>query len=461
MIADLAWWVFKTSFGLISLASIWVRASMHSGPPWAKDTEQEKKALGEAQDARWSLIREPIAGFRHAFYRTRKGARLHYVVNRGVEEKSEGRNVAIFIHGFPDSYLLWRSVLEDPELRDYVLVAVDLPGYGGSDGLSSYDATSVLEALTDFIIGMRSAFLNQDYKLVMVMHDWGSLIGARLASEAKGLADHWVVTSGLVPHATVANVRSQSSLAMQMLRTWTRQPLNTVLLRNAIRALDPVKSQFSCSFYIFCFNLPPPFNIFFATFGNYWFLRILHSLGKGKAQKPDAGELAEAMAMSAGPAMAQITKNTGNGHDGLRYGEAVRKRVADRGMAEKIRIYREGLFVGTWDKSLQTTADLYNLPGSSVMVSTTAPQGAFKAPATIIMGKDDLAFDRRLALGGVRDYLPKGSHVLVIEGAGHWLPIEETGRLVLQKTVRWALGDGTGKSAPFADMSNVQIVEEL
>lgn len=247
-----------------------------------------------------------------------------------------------------------------------------------------------------------------------------------------------------------------------MLRTWSRQPLNTVLLRNALRALDPVKSQFSRSFYIFCFNLPPPFHTFLATFGNFWFLRVMHSLGKGGSQKPDAKELAEAMAMSTGPAMAQLDQVAGAGEHALKYGESVRKRVKDRGMIEKIRIYREGLFVGKWDKSLQTTAELYNLPvSSSTSLSTTAPEGALKAPATLILGEGDPAFERKLALPGIRDYLVKGSQVLVFKGTGHWLPTEETGRQMLQKTIQWALSDEVGKSSPFKDMESVQIIEEL
>ena len=82
-----------------------------------------------AQTARWSLDREPLTGFRHAFWKSRDGFGLHYVVNqeaRGGDGK--GRNVVIFIHGFPDSFLLWRHILENPELKDHVLIAVDLPG---------------------------------------------------------------------------------------------------------------------------------------------------------------------------------------------------------------------------------------------------------------------------------------------------------------------------------------------
>lgn len=52
--------------------------------------------------------------------------------------------------------------------------------------------------MSDFILGMREQFLQADQKAVVVTHDWGALIGARLASEASELADHWIIMSGMV-----------------------------------------------------------------------------------------------------------------------------------------------------------------------------------------------------------------------------------------------------------------------
>jgi pimeloyl-ACP methyl ester carboxylesterase len=222
-------------------------------------------------------------------------------------------------------------------------------------------------------------------------------------------------------------------LAKQMLRTWIRSPLNFRLLKNGLHALGPVAAQFRHSFYIFVFHLPWPLNNTFATFGNYWFLRILHQLGKGPRSKTDKRittlnpvEAAEAMAITTGPSLAELegASDTENG-----YSDSLWDRVHDRGMSEKIRIYREGLIFGKWEKSLETTAALYNISSevssSSLHSSTgglanTAPQGALKAPATIIMGERDPAFDQRLALDNARDYLVKGSQVLIVKGGGHW-----------------------------------------
>jgi pimeloyl-ACP methyl ester carboxylesterase len=336
--------------------------------------------------------------------------------------------------GFPDSFVLWRHLLQSSSLQsDNILIAVDLPGYGGSDGLTAYGPDEVLGTLTEFVIGVREQFLQDGKKAVIITHDWGAVIGARLAAEAHVLADHWIITGGIVPGLQRSNGKNRILLAKQMLRTWIRSPLNFGLLKNGLSALGPVAAQFRRSFYIFVFHLPPPFNNLFATFGNYWFLRVLHEFGKGPRSKSNKTiitlnpiDAAEAMAISTGPGLAQLDKVDGHGEH---YGESVRRRVKDRGMSEKIRIYRENLIFGKWEKTLETTAALFNISSDAASarssssggaLSNTAPQGALRAPATIILGEKDPAFDRRLALDNARDFLVKGSQVVIIKGAGHW-----------------------------------------
>lgn len=118
----------------------------------------------------------------------------------------------IFLHGFPDSSLEWRYILQSHTLQESAtLVAVDLPGYGGSDGFSHYGATEVLEALTEFIVAMREQYLStnradneqegvESNKVFIVGHDWGCVLSYRLAAEAPCLADRFIVTNG--PHVS-------------------------------------------------------------------------------------------------------------------------------------------------------------------------------------------------------------------------------------------------------------------
>jgi pimeloyl-ACP methyl ester carboxylesterase len=267
-----------------------------------------------------------------------------------------------------------------------------------------------------------------------------------------------------------------------MIHTWIRSPFNLRLLKTAFAAIGPVRSQFRRSFYIFCFHLPWPFSGFFATFGNYWFLRALHSLGKGKpnrdekgAQRMDPKEAAEAMAISTGPSMLQLDASTKTTR-GLKYGESVRKRVNDRGMSEKVGIYRDGLFVGKWEKSLETTAALFEIasatgstPHSSLASGSFpggVPRGSLKAPTTFMLGERDPAFDQQLALSNAKDFLVSGSQVLTVKNAGHWLPLEPSGRRVVEKVVLWALTSEAGSehgsaSKVFAAMSDVKVVAEV
>lgn len=254
-----------------------------------------------------------------------------------------------------------------------------------------------------------------------------------------------------------------------MLRTWSKSPTNTALLKNALRALEPVRSQFRRSFYIFCFHLPEPLDVFFTTFGNYWFLRVLHTLSIGPHDQADdllarlnSKDAAEAMCVSTGPGTSQLLDQPVGVPQG-RYGESVRRRIRDRGMSEKIRIYRENLFVGPWEKSLETTAALYELRSGNDGRSDARPRGALKAPTTLVLGERDPAFDLRLALANVKEYLVKGSQVLVVKDAGHWMPTEPTARVVLEQLTLWALSEesSVGKATPFAGMLNVKVLEEL
>jgi pimeloyl-ACP methyl ester carboxylesterase len=52
--------------------------------------------------------------------------------------------------------------------------------------------------MTGFIVSIREQYLEEGGRLVMVTHDWGGIVGARLASEAKELADRWILTSAIM-----------------------------------------------------------------------------------------------------------------------------------------------------------------------------------------------------------------------------------------------------------------------
>lgn len=64
--------------------------------------------------------------------------------------------------------------------------------------VSKYNANDTLEAMAEFLLAIREQYLKEGAKMVLVTHDWGTIIGARLAAEVGQLADRWVLASALI-----------------------------------------------------------------------------------------------------------------------------------------------------------------------------------------------------------------------------------------------------------------------
>lgn len=119
---------------------------------------------------------------------------------------SKRRNLVILLHGWPDSWILWLAVchqIPSTLTGETTLVAVDLPGLGGSDGLHQCGATEMMEALVKFMLGMREQYLctesdaspDSKGKVLVVGHDWGALCGFKLAAEAPQLANRFILAN--------------------------------------------------------------------------------------------------------------------------------------------------------------------------------------------------------------------------------------------------------------------------
>jgi len=130
-----------------------------------------------------------------------------------VDEAGEGDNVALLLHGFPESRHSWRHQLPLLARLGWRAVAPDLRGYGRSSrpkGVEAYrmehlveDAAALFEAL-----GAR--------RRLLIGHDWGSLISWSFAIERRLPLDGLVIMNA--PHpATIARARKDPR---QWLRSW-------------------------------------------------------------------------------------------------------------------------------------------------------------------------------------------------------------------------------------------------
>lgn len=439
-------------YGLVGLASFTFMAFRDRALLFRKRDSKQEDEFASFQKIFWDLSKSP-PGLEHRFFTTRNGVKLHYVLNSNAPKS---KNVTVFVHGFPDNWLLWRNFTSSSQLSAHsILVAVDLPGFGGSDSLPRYDPDHVLEAVTEFILYIREQHLQPGGKALVVSHDWGGIIAARLASEAPQLADRFIISSAPIPLHFYSNVEAHAASSKQMLRTWLRHPFSLRLLKRAIENIYPVYSQIRRSTYIFVFNLPKPLANFVGTMGDMWFLRLMREIATGirskrKANVEISGEQAAEFAIaSTEPGTAETSFNDGDAY----YAAAVKSRIPDGGWSEKIRIYREGLFRRPWEKSLETIIALSDLDTGKRgrrLSSTGAglfedgPPGSLKAPATIVFGKSDFAFEMHICLDGISEYLVKDSQVVVLEKGGHWLPYEEEGRKLLESVIVWALEENRG-----------------
>lgn len=82
----------------------------------------------------------------------------------------------LFLHGFPESSLLWGEIVTSVQKAGYRAIAPDLPGFGQSE---AFNEPSTWERYMEFISDFSEELSLEQFHLVT--HDWGSLIGTRWA----------------------------------------------------------------------------------------------------------------------------------------------------------------------------------------------------------------------------------------------------------------------------------------
>ncbi|KAK6534191.1 hypothetical protein TWF281_005524 [Arthrobotrys megalospora] len=413
-LASFARTVVTTVIGIVSL-NLFVLGAASSGALVLPVGKKKKQARLQAQSELWDLSTQPLPGFHHKFFEAADGVNLHYVEGG---DTSPSAPLVIFIHGFPDSWFVWHHQLSAPAIQQKAhLIAVDLPGYGGSDAFPRATATAILTSLASFIISQKEKKTCES--CILVTHDWGSIVGFRLASEVGFLFTRCIILNALHPSLALENMTRATSSASRMLQTYVRNPTNFALIRSAFRSMKPLLTQLKCSYYVSVFLLPLPLARQLYKMGDFWFLRVLSKISKFSNEEVY-------LASSFGP-----SKSEADGYPAsILARDNVNKRADD-----KIAYYRDNLALGKWKKpeNIQLIAAASDT-NSGFTGLLEQKEGSFKCPVTIVYGARDTAFHRRFCFEGLEEYLlpSKGkigkSYLVCFPRSGHWPMVPSPGR---------------------------------
>jgi pimeloyl-ACP methyl ester carboxylesterase len=137
---------------------------------------------------------------------------------------------AVFIHGVPDTALVWRPLLQKLERRD--VVSLSLPGFGnkrppGFDPNKDSYASWVVDQLKTI-----------DSPIDLVGHDWGALLVTRVVSIAPNLVRSWSVGAApldpdYVWHDT-AQIWQTPGKGEELMKNFSGEPLATGLSTQGI-----------------------------------------------------------------------------------------------------------------------------------------------------------------------------------------------------------------------------------
>lgn len=100
-----------------------------------------------------------------------------YAYREALPAGAEAGPPVLCLHGFPETSFMWRELLPSVAAAGHRALAPDFPGSGGSPA----DPPSTWERLVEHVEAFVAA-LSLD-RVVLVVHDWGGLIGLRWACD--------------------------------------------------------------------------------------------------------------------------------------------------------------------------------------------------------------------------------------------------------------------------------------
>lgn len=291
------------------------------------------------------------------------------------------------------------------------------------------------------------------------------------------------------PFLMKANVSNRIKVMSQMVTTWARSPMNWRPLLKIWPSARPILTQLYKSGYIFSFYLPWPLPSILGYVGDFWMFRLLNAFGENnKPTEPLSGVKGfEALAGSIGPGFDELRSELSpDGHsvdpldpdEALKYPLSVKSRVHSGGWFEKLKLYRDGLAMDPWNKSLERAWDLNQIeqvhnsitslrsstnsygPSSTqtqtqrrrssptfrkVGVFDSGPPGSLAAATTVIWGAKDIALNTTLSTEGMADYFGiRDSHLVLLPSVGHWTQLGKTGQTIWETVIVWAVEGENG-----------------
>jgi pimeloyl-ACP methyl ester carboxylesterase len=130
------------------------------------------------------------------------------------DEAGSGPDIALCLHGFPESRFSWRHQLPVLAEAGWHAVAPDLRGYGDTSRPEGRDAYR-MERLVEDVAALFDAFGAR--RRLLIAHDWGALIAWSFAIARTRPLDGLVIMN--VPHPAVFQRVLRSSFA-QLRRSW-------------------------------------------------------------------------------------------------------------------------------------------------------------------------------------------------------------------------------------------------
>jgi pimeloyl-ACP methyl ester carboxylesterase len=400
---------------------------------WTPSSGDGKTMLKKASRELWSLAEsgEEERSITHKFLKLEHGrTQLHYLVPATPPSDGTNNSLVIFLHGFPDSAHLFARQLRS-SLRDKAeLVALDLPGFGGSDGLSRYGPDEVLNVVAEAITTLKWRFKQRNGDrnpyCVLVGHDWGGVVGMRLVAETSGLFDRAVIINSLYPAYAHEQIEDRLSRGGQLISSWQ--------LGEAAKVVAPVFRQLGMSGYTYMLTLPyPPGRII--PWLSDGLIKAAHDLEYQHMPTKAPDVEATRLAMAYGPSERECLESNA---DGMGYGSSVlaRSRTLPPGDWEgRCCYYGQGLLRDPWTPSY---------PGfvqpPERHTSRAGSVRKFNYPVSVIFGLRDVALNPPIMLDGIDQCFfddPKGekSTITRLPDCGHWSVLEDAGSQAIEEVL--------------------------